>query len=97
MTGTRDITTCADIVTENISELNFHGMALFLLKIISWMPIPGRTLLKNGIHYRDSDSLLRGVNSMLQHGTNISVSEICAKWSVFSGTVTYCCISVFHM
>ena len=34
-------------------------------------------------------SPLRRVNSVLQRGTNISVCEICAKWLVFSGTVTY--------
>ena len=39
-------------------------------------------------------SLLRRVNTALQHGTNISVREICTKWSVFSGTVMYiCCIN----
>ena len=26
---------------------------------------------------------------MLQHGTNISIFEICVDWSVVSGTVTY--------
>ena len=50
MTGAGDITTCADIV--NISELLSQSL---MLKIISWVPIPGRALLENGIRYRDSD------------------------------------------
>ena len=53
MTGTRDVTTCADIVYG--SELTFHRLASFLLKMISRVPVPGRALLENGIRYRDSD------------------------------------------
>ena len=55
MTGTRDVTTCADIVYGNISEFTFHRLALFLLKMISRVSVPGCVLLENGIHYRDSD------------------------------------------
>ena len=51
MTGMRDVTTCADLV----SELTFHRLASFLLKIFSQVPVPGRALLENGIHYGDSD------------------------------------------
>ena len=53
MTGMRDVTMCADIVYNYISELTFHRM--FLLKMISLVPVPGRALLENGIHYHDSD------------------------------------------
>ena len=42
--------------------------------------------LDNGIRYQDSDFTM---NSALQHRTNISITEICAKWSVLSGTDTY--------
>ena len=52
LTGTHDVTTCADIV---YGELTFHRLASFLLKMISQVPVPGRVLLKNGICYRDSD------------------------------------------
>ena len=34
-------------------------------------------------------SPLYRVNSALQRGTNISASEICVEWLVFSGMVTY--------
>ena len=34
-------------------------------------------------------------NRMLQHGTNISKSEIIIKWSVFPGTVTYVYCAAF--
>ena len=76
MTSTHDITTCTDIVYGK--HFRTH---------LSQVPVPERALLENGIRYRDSD--LRRVNSALQRGTNISISEIYAKWSVFSGTVTY--------
>ena len=46
MTGTRDVSTCADIV---YGELTFHRLASFLLKMISRVPVPGRALLENGI------------------------------------------------
>ena len=52
MTGTRDVTTCADIV---YGKLSFHRLASFLLKMISRVPIPGRSLFDNGTRYRDSD------------------------------------------
>ena len=52
MTGTHDVTTCADIVYGNISELTFHT---FLLKIISRVPVCGHALLENAIRYHDSD------------------------------------------
>ena len=45
MTGTCDVTTCAGIVyMENISELTFHRLASFLLKMISWVTVPGCVL-----------------------------------------------------
>ena len=47
MTGMHDVTTCAEIV--------YNRLALFLLKMISRVPVPGRTLLENGISYRNSD------------------------------------------
>ena len=34
-------------------------------------------------------SPLRRVNSALQRGTNITISDTCAKWSVMLGMVTY--------
>ena len=55
MTGTCDVTACANIVYGNISELTFHRLASFLLKMISRVPVPVRALLGNGIRYRDSD------------------------------------------
>ena len=55
MTVTCDVTTCADIVCGNISELTFHRLASFLLKIISRVPVPGCELLENSIRYRNSD------------------------------------------
>ena len=55
MTGTRDVTTCADIVYGKLSELTFHRLALFLLKMNCRVSVPGRALLENGICYRDSD------------------------------------------
>ena len=55
VTGTCDVTTCVDIVYSNISELTFHRLASFLLKMISWVSVPGHALLENGIRYRDSD------------------------------------------
>ena len=55
MTGTHDITMCADIIYGNISKLTFHRLASFLLQIISRVPVPGRALLENGLRYRDSD------------------------------------------
>ena len=76
MTGIRDVATCANIVhvyMENISELTFHRLASFLLNMISQVPVSGRALLENGIHYHDSDFTV--VNSALQRGTNISISE----------------------
>ena len=38
---------------ENI--LTFHRLAPFLLKIISWVPVPGYALLENDIRYYDFD------------------------------------------
>ena len=52
MTGMCDVTTCADIVSGNISELR---LASFLLKMISRVTVRGHTLLENAIYYRDSD------------------------------------------
>ena len=40
---------------ENISELTFHRLASFLLKMISQVPVPGRALLENSIRYHDSN------------------------------------------
>ena len=54
MTGTHDVTTCADIVYGKY-ELTFHRLASFLLKMISRVPVHGRVLLENGIRYYDSD------------------------------------------
>ena len=55
MTGTRDVTTCADIVYEKHFRTQFHRLTSLLLKMISRVAVPGRMLLKNGIRYRDSD------------------------------------------
>ena len=55
MTGTRDVTTCADIVYEKHFRTQFHRLTSFLLKMIFRVPVPGCMLLKNGIRYRDSD------------------------------------------
>ena len=56
MSGTRDITTCADIVIRKTFQNSpFHRLALFLLKKISQVPEPGCVLLENGICYCDSD------------------------------------------
>ena len=76
MTGTRDVTTCADLVYGK--HFRTHFSQSFLLKMISWVPVPGRVLLENGICYRDSDfTVAHRVNSELQHGTNILISETC--------------------
>ena len=75
MTGTCDVTTCADIAYRNISEFTLHRLASFLLKMVSRVPVPGCAFLENGIRYCDYDSQLRRVNSALQRGTNISKSE----------------------
>ena len=50
MTGTCDITTCADIVYGKHFRITFHRLIR-----ISRVPVPGRTLLENGIRYRNSD------------------------------------------
>ena len=50
MTGTHDITACADIIYRK--HFSFHRLASFLLKMV---PIPGRALLENCVCYRDSD------------------------------------------
>ena len=42
------------------------------------------------MRYRDSDSTV--ANSVLQRGTNIATSKICAECLVFPGTVTYTCL-----
>ena len=56
MTGTCDVTTCADIRSiRKTFQNSFHRLASFLLKMVSRVPIPGCTLLENGIRYRDSD------------------------------------------
>ena len=87
MTGTCDITTCADVVYGKHFRTHLSQISLVSAKIISQVPIPGHTLLENDICYHDSDFTV--VYSALQHGTNTSISEICAEYSVFSGTVTY--------
>ena len=51
MTGTRDVTKCADIVYRK----HFRTQISLVSKMISLVPVPGRTLRKNGICYRDSD------------------------------------------
>ena len=53
MTGTSDVTTCADIVYG--SELTVHRLASFLLKMISRVPVLECVLLESGIRYCDSD------------------------------------------
>ena len=89
MTVTRDVATCTDIVYGNISELIFLRLGPFPLKIISWVPIPERALLENGTYNYTIVILTSPLNSVLQCGTNISITEICAKWSVFSSMVAY--------
>ena len=44
MTGMCDVTACADIVYGKHFRLTFHRLALFLLKMISRVPVPGRAL-----------------------------------------------------
>ena len=55
MTGTRDVTTFADVVYGKISELHLSQISLVSLKMISRMPVSGCALLENGISYRDSN------------------------------------------
>ena len=52
MTGTRDVTTCTDIVYGKHFRTQ---ISLISTKNISQVPVPGRALLENGILYRDSD------------------------------------------
>ena len=54
MTGTRDVTICADIVYGKHFRTHLSQIS-FLLKMISRVPVPGHMLLKNDIRYRDSD------------------------------------------
>ena len=84
MTGTRDVTTCADIVYGKHFRTHLSQISLVsaLLGACTWTPV-----LENGIRYRDSDFTI--ANGALQHGTNILISEICVKWSVFSDTVSH--------
>ena len=42
MTGTRDVTTCADIVYKKYFRTQFHRLTSFLQKKIFWVPVPGR-------------------------------------------------------
>ena len=55
MTGTCDVTTCADIAYGKHFRIHLSQISLILLKMISQVPVPGRVLLENGIHYRGSD------------------------------------------
>ena len=55
MTGTHDVTMCADILHENFLELNYHRLALLLLKVFSQVPVRGRALLENAIYNLDSE------------------------------------------
>ena len=59
MTGMRDFTTCANIsIRKTFQNSPFTKLASFLLKMISRVPVPGRPLLKSGIHYRDADFMV---------------------------------------
>ena len=77
-TVTRDVTMCADIVYGKHFRTHLSQISLVSAKTNSQVPIPGCALLENGICYRYSDFTV--ANSALQRGTNISISEICAKW-----------------
>ena len=79
--------------TEIVSELTFHRLASFLLKMISRVPVCGRALLEDAIRYHNS--VFNRVNSALQRGTDISKSETLAKWSVFLDTVAYIYIYIY--
>ena len=59
------------------------------IKIVSYMLVPGHTYLGNGLCHRDSDFTItyKAIYALLWC-TNISISEICAEWSVFTNTVT---------
>ena len=81
MTGMRDVTTvyvCRHSIWKKFQNSPFADLASFLLKMIS--RVYAIAILTSPLHR---------VNSALQLGTNISISEIWAKWSVFSGTVTF--------
>ena len=55
MTGTCDVTTCADIVYGNHFRTHLSQISLVSAKMISRVPVPGCMLLDNGVRYRDSN------------------------------------------
>ena len=90
MTGTCDVTMCTDIVygkhfRTHLSQISLASTKNHFSGTRTWTRINLRTVYTIAI----LTSLLRRVNSTLQHGTNISISEICVEWSVFSGMVTF--------